>query len=140
MRLEGSELRVEHRRSLAVLALAMSVLRVLLPDGAVRAETRPPVEQGKIDWLLSQIQHSGGVFIRNGSEYSAEKAVGHLKSKLKRAGTRVQTARDFIKGIASRSETTGKPYEIRTRDGQQLLLEKWLREKLLTYEKESGPR
>ena len=104
------------------------------------AETRPAAEQAAIDWLISQVKDSKAVFLRNGVEYNGEKAAAHLKSKLFFAGKRVQTARQFIVGVASRSETSGKPYEIREKDGVQQPLEKWLLEKLATFEKEGAPR
>jgi len=107
---------------------------------AADAASRPPAEQAAIDWLISQVKSSDAVFIRNGVEYNGEKAAAHIKMKLSFAGKRVQTARDFIKGVASRSETSGKPYEIRPRDGKQQPLEKWLMEKLSIYEKEAGSR
>ncbi|HEX7253588.1 MAG TPA: DUF5329 family protein, partial [Thermoanaerobaculia bacterium] len=81
------------------------------------------------------VKGSDAVFIRNGSEYSGEKAAAHLKSKLLFAGKRVQTAREFIVGVASRSETSGQPYEIRTKDGVRRPLEKWLLERLAVFEK-----
>ena len=99
------------------------------------AATRPVAEQEAIDWLLSEVKGSDAVFIRNGSEYNGEKAAAHLKSKLFSAGKRVQTAREFIVGVASRSETSGKPYEIRSKDGARQPLEKWLLERLAVFEK-----
>jgi uncharacterized protein DUF5329 len=117
--------------SLAVLFLAAVV---------TFAAARPAAEQAAIDWLISQVKTSEAVFIRNGVEYNGEKAAAHLKSKLFLAGKRVQTARQFIVGIASRSETSGKPYEIRGKDGVQQPLEKWLLEKLAAFEKDSGSR
>jgi len=102
---------------------------------AARAATRPAPEQEAIDWLLSEVKGSDAVFIRNGSEYNGEKAAAHLKSKLFFAGKRVQTAREFIVGVASRSETSGKPYEIRSKDGARQPLEKWLLERLAVFEK-----
>jgi hypothetical protein len=100
-----------------------------------RAANRPPVEQTKIDWLLAEIGNSKATFIRNGQEYDAAKAVSHLKTKLLFAGKRVQTVRQFIVGVASHSEETGKPYEIRDSDGKQGKMEVWLLERLAVYEK-----
>ena len=105
------------------------------------AASRPENEQAKIDWLLREIGGSKAVFIRNGKEYEADKAVSHLKSKLFFAGSRVQTARQFITGVASHSEESGKPYEIRPPGGSQQKLEVWLLERLAVYEKgEKGER
>src|SRR5262249_11219448 len=83
------------------------------------AASRPAEEQSKIDWLLDQIGGSGAIFIRNGQEYEAKKAVSHLKQKLWFAGRRVQTARDFIAGCATHSEQSGKTYEIPSPTGSR---------------------
>ena len=99
------------------------------------AASRPAEEQSKIDWLLDQIGGSGAIFIRNGQEYEAKKAVSHLKQKLWFAGRRVQTARDFIAGCATHSEQSGKTYEIRFADGKQRRLAEWLNERLAELEK-----
>jgi uncharacterized protein DUF5329 len=129
------------RRGLNVEELGMRriapVIALLLFASALVAATRPPEEQVKIDWLLAEMRSSGAVFIRNGKEYDGEKAAAHVKSKLWWAGKRVQTVREFIVGVASHSEETGKPYEIRTKSGSQGPLEKWLLERLAVYEKGS---
>jgi uncharacterized protein DUF5329 len=111
------------------------ILVALFFAGSALATSRPAGEQAKIDWLLKEIGDSKAVFIRNGKEYEAEKAVSHLKTKLFFAGSRVQTARQFIVGVASHSEETGKPYEIRPPDGNQQKLETWLLDRLAVYEK-----
>jgi Family of unknown function (DUF5329) len=115
------------RRTVLVLIL------VLMAFPAIAA-TRPPEEQAGIDWLLDQISNSKATFIRNGKEYDAAKAVSHLKTKLMFAGKRVQTVRQFIIGVASHSEESGKPYEIRTTDGKQCPMATWLMERLAVFE------
>ena len=102
---------------------------------AAAADVRPAAEQAKIDDLLIGIQKSDAVFIRNGKEYDGEKAAAHLKTKLWWAGSRVQTARDFINGVATRSEESGKPYEIRFADGRSRPLAQWLLDRLAEREK-----
>jgi len=123
-----STLDLGRRLGFAVLVLFGTVLPAF---GA----SRPAAEQAKIDWLLMEIQNSKATFIRNGSEYDAVKAVSHLKTKLLFAGRRVQTVRQFIVGVASHSEETGKPYEIRQPDGKQGPMETWLLERLAVFEK-----
>src|SRR5207247_11386988 len=90
-----------------------SLLVLFLIPLAARGANRPEEEQNKVDWLLTEVANSKATFIRNGKEYEAARAVEHLKFKLLFAGRRVQTARQFIVGVASRSRETGKPYEIR---------------------------
>lgn len=116
----------------ALLALAVSVV----VSAAVTAATRPAAEQEKIDWLLAQIRTSDAVFIRNGAEYDGKKAASHISSKLWWAGSRVQTARDFITGCASHSEESGKPYEIRPKGAAEAKpLGGWLLDRLEEHEK-----
>src|SRR6266496_6695020 len=105
---------------------ATAAVILLLLVSAVLAATRPEEEQGKIDWLLAEIKNANAIFIRNGKEYNGEKAASHVKSKLWFAGKRVQTVQEFIVGVASFSEETGRPYEICRKDGTQEPLEKWL--------------
>jgi|GEM_PF-325720 hypothetical protein len=116
------------RQGFAVLVLFVTALPAF-------AASRPAAEQAKIDWLLAEIGNSKATFIRNGNEYDASKAVSHLKTKLLFAGRRVQTVRQFVVGVASHSEETGKPYEIRGQDGKQGPMETWLLERLAVYEK-----
>jgi hypothetical protein len=84
---------------------------------------------------MAEIGNSKATFIRNGKEYDASAAVSHLKTKLLFAGRRVQTARQFIVNVASRSSQSGNPYEIRLPDGKQQPMEVWLLERLAVYEK-----
>jgi len=110
------------------------VLILVLAAFLAGAASRPAEEQASIDWLLDQISNSKATFIRNGKEYDAAKAVSHLKTKLMFAGKRVQTVRQFIVGVASHSEESGKPYEIRTPDGKQGPMATWLMERLAIFE------
>jgi len=131
---EGRESRVESS-AIRVRRLLPLGLGALLAAAAVLAASRPEAEQTKIDWLLAEVGNSKAIFIRNGKEYDASRAVSHLKTKLLFAGKRVQNARQFIGGVASHSEETGKPYEIRLSDGTQKPMQVWLLERLAVYEK-----
>jgi len=114
---------------------ATAAVILLFLASALLAATRPEEEQEKIDWLLAEMKNTDAIFIRNGKEYSGDRAASHVKSKLWFAGKRVQTVREFIVGVASFSEETGRPYEICRKDGTQEPLEKWLLERLAVYEK-----
>lgn len=111
------------------------IAALLLPWPGLGAEPlRAAAEQAKIDFLLQEVKKSDDVFVRNGREYSGPRASGHLATKLRFAGKRVQTATDFILGIASKSEETGKLYEIRTREGHREPLRDWLLARLHLHE------
>lgn len=101
---------------------------------AAPAATRPAAEQKRIDFLLDAVRHAKAVFIRNDAEHPPEKAASHLKFKLFMAGERVQTARDFIEGVASHSEETGRPYLIRVAGGKPQPMKAWLYARLKEYE------
>jgi len=83
---------------------------------------------------------SDAVFIRNGSEYDGKKAAAHMKSKLSWAGSRVQTAHDFIAGCATKSESSGKPYLMRPKGSTAASpLADWLLARLAEHEKTPPP-
>ena len=76
-------------------------------------------EAKKIELLLAGIgTMENVVFIRNGKEYSSNKAADHLRLKWKKAGRHVKTAEGFIELCGSRSSISGKPYKIRFADGR----------------------
>ena len=137
----GKRANGEGRTAKAAWKQAQGVTAVLLFLGsAAVAAARPAAEQKRIDWLIEEVRHSKGVFIRNGGEYPAAKAVSHLKFKLLMAGKRVQTAKDFIEGVASHSEESGKPYQIRLPGGTARPMKDWLDERLAEYEKGAAAR
>jgi hypothetical protein len=129
------ESKVERRRSRVIRPLPLLCAALYFAASYSAGASRPAAEQAKIDWLLEEVRNSKATFIRNGVEYDASKAVSHLKTKLLFAGRRVQTVRQFIVGVASHSEETGKSYEIREPAGRREPMETWLLERLAVYEK-----
>lgn len=92
------------------------------------------VERRKIDYLIASIETlQGAQFIRNGKPYDAKVAADHLRLKLRSAGSRVQTADDFIRVCGSVSSVSGLPYQIRFADGQVISSETYLRQKLAEF-------
>lgn len=83
-------------------------------------QTKPLTETQKIEWLIAFIAKQEGTFIRNGSEYTPAQAAEHLRMKWKKAGDKISTAQDFIKHLASSSSVSGKPYQIKFKNGQVL--------------------
>jgi Family of unknown function (DUF5329) len=112
--------------------LVTSVVVLALFSGVVKAQDN--IENNKIDYLISSVENIKGVkFIRNGTEHDGKEAAEHLRSKLKSAGDKVQTADDFISLCASKSYISGKPYMIRSSDGKTINSEQYFREKLKEY-------
>lgn len=88
-------------------------------------------ERQKIEALLASLKDiSGAVFIRNGRNYDADKAIDHLKRKLTAAGSRVKTAEEFIACCASGSSISGEPYRIKFPDGRIVNSADYFRAKL----------
>jgi hypothetical protein len=115
---------------------AVGLAFTIASAASAKRPVRPVEEQTKIDFLVGEVRNSRAIFVRNGREYPASRAASHLSTKLKLAGRRVQNARQFVIGIASHSEETGKPYEIRWPDGRRQPLAEWLLARLELYEKE----
>ncbi len=94
------------------------------PEPATRPGAAPqtePSERDKIERLIDAIAAlENATFVRNEKEHSAREAADHLRRKLRRAGDRITTARQFIERIASRSSTSGEVYRIRFSGGREV--------------------
>ena len=119
---------------------AVAVLGALLVLAALTGASDPsPLEDARIEYLLTVVASlQDAQFIRNGKSSDSKAAVDHLRTKLRAAGSRVQTAEDFIRDCASKSSISGKPYEIRFADGTVLLAADFLRQKLLEFDARRG--
>lgn len=99
-------------------------------------QARDAKQQARIEHLISSVEAlNGAVFIRNGSEFDTKAAGEHLRMKLKKAGDKVQTAENFIDGIASKSSISGKPYQIRKPDGSVTETHTFFNAQLQAYDK-----
>lgn len=93
----------------------------------VLIQTAPQTEAQKIEALIQAVADlQDAVFIRNGTEHDPKAAADHLRLKWKNAGRRVKTAPEFIQYCATGSSLSGKPYEIRFKDGRTALSRDWL--------------
>jgi Family of unknown function (DUF5329) len=87
----------------------------------VQAQILPGSEKQKIEALIKQVANLKDVkFVRNGSAYNADSAAVFLRRKWEANASEVKTARDFIDKVASFSGTSGKPYLIRFKDGEEI--------------------
>ncbi len=102
-----------------------------MPRPPMKPSFAPLSEPVKIEALIISVEQlPGAVFIRNGSEYSADKAADHLRMKLRYAGKRIKTADDFITNLATGSSMSGQPYHIRFADGHTVESAVYFREQL----------
>jgi hypothetical protein len=79
----------------------------------------------EIQHLMAYIAGTQCRFIRNGKEYGPEEGRKHIQRKYEYARSRVKTAEDFIRDVASKSSMSGKPYKVRCND-QTMLCADWL--------------
>ena len=92
-------------------------------------------ESQKIEKLILFIANlPEATFIRNGEEHKAKDAAAHLRMKKEKAGNRIKTAKDFIEKAASKSSFSGKPYQIRWKNGKLQNIEEILMAELRKIE------
>ncbi|MCL2872257.1 MAG: DUF5329 domain-containing protein [Betaproteobacteria bacterium] len=89
-------------------------------------------EEEKITALIASVKDTpeGTQFVRNGKAYSVTEAIDHLNYKYARAKSKVKTAEDFIKYVASKSSMSGEDYLIRYPDGKTATAEAFFAERL----------
>jgi hypothetical protein len=76
-------------------------------------------EKQKIEYLIQSVEKlDGAKFYRNGEWHTPKEAADHLRLKLKNAGGKIKTARQFIDKIASESSFSGQAYKIKFKNGQ----------------------
>lgn len=109
------EVTIKNRGSFLPFRAILLMLLCLIP---LVTEAREAKETARIEHLISSLEKlTGAKFIRNGTEYDPDKASSHLRMKLEKAGDKIKTAENFIDGIAAKSSSSGKPYQIRKPDG-----------------------
>jgi len=118
------------RRALAILVAAV----VFALSNAAVADT---VEKAEIDHLLNFVATSSCTFVRNGTEYPPDKARDHLASKYQFAGSKITTAEQFIKYLATESSMSGELYHVKCK-GVDKLSGVWLSEELTRFRKASA--
>lgn len=106
-----------------LLALAITFIQGSLQTAAAQSATdrsevtETMTEDEKVQRLIDYIRTlEGATFIRDNSEFTPEKAAGHLSSKWQKHAEKVKTAEGFVMKLASES-SSGTPYSIRFSDG-----------------------
>ena len=105
-------------RSSLTSALRRTAARALLgcavsfAAGALHA-TPDARSAAEIDALLAFVAASECTFIRSGKEYDGAEARKHLAMKYRYARSRIQSADQFIRDVASASSMSGDPYQVR---------------------------
>lgn len=119
------------RRTLLV---GFAAIAFALPQASFAGDTS---SKDEIDHLLNFVAASSCTFIRNGTEYPSDKARDHLASKYQFAASRITTAEEFIRYLATESSMSGEPYHVRC-GKTEALSGVWLTTELTRYRKESA--
>lgn len=111
------------------------VLPLLLGQTIGFAETGAESEnlEKAINYLLSFVEQSDCIFIRNNREYPASQAVGHMQRKYDYFKSKIKSPEDFIRLTATKSLMSGQPYMVKTKAGILMTSETWLLNALKTY-------
>ncbi|MCA8941661.1 MAG: DUF5329 family protein [Planctomycetes bacterium] len=118
------------RRSGSEFTLGLVKLRNrLFGDDLAEFELGPAdrVTSTQIESMLERLAESRLTFVRNGEEFSGERAAAHLRAKLAVANPPVRTANEFLERIATRSASTGRPYTVKIGSDTSTPLARWLR-------------
>jgi hypothetical protein len=113
--------------------VASAAIALTLSQAGLAADT----SKDEIDHLLNFVASSSCTFIRNGTEYPSDKARDHLASKYQFAGSRITTADEFIRYLATESSMSGEPYHVRC-GKTEALSGVWLTTELTRYRKETA--
>jgi len=118
------------RQACAVVAASLALTLCNVAQAQATSNT-------EIEHLLKFVAASSCTFVRNGTEYPADKARDHLASKYQFAGSRISTADDFIKYLATESSMSGEKYHVKCA-GVDKPSGLWLSEELKRYRKASA--
>ncbi|MDW7773030.1 MAG: DUF5329 domain-containing protein [Desulfobulbaceae bacterium] len=87
---------------------------------------------GEISHLLSFIEQSECIFIRNGKEYNARKAKKHIEKKYDHLRHKISSAEEFILFSASRSSISNEPYSVIC-NNREMKTADWLKTELANF-------
>ena len=102
---------------------------LFLPSAASTDDALLPT----INHLLTYVEESNCVFIRNGKEYNSKDAAKHIKRKYDSLMFDIKTPEEFIELAASKSTLNGQPYFVRCVDHSPEPSADWLRKELSNY-------
>jgi len=108
------------------------LVNILIGDDHAEFVVQPAAafQPDRIGLLLTAVQQSQDIFLREGREYTGAEATKFLVAKLAAQRATNPTVDDFVDRLASQSSRTGDPYQVRRHDGETVTMRDWLRAEL----------
>ena len=88
-----------------------------------------------INHLLTYVEESNCVFIRNGKEYNSKEAAKHIRTKYDSFMISIKTPEEFIEKAASKSIISSQLYWVQCADHSPIPTAEWLTQELSNYRK-----
>ena len=96
-------------------------------------------ENRAITYLLEYIASSDCTFVINSQRYNGVNTAQQMLSKYRRDRSHVPTGEEFIRRVASRSDTTDTPYMVNCQDSEPETTARWLHRALANFHNQSDP-
>jgi hypothetical protein len=113
-------------------------IALLLGAAMLPALAASPPTAKTIEHLITFIQNSGCVFVRNGIKHDARQAADHIRKKYGYGKDKIETPEQFIEYAATRSSVSGKPYLVKCGNDDAQASADWLRKELFRYKEKTS--
>jgi len=122
-------------KSQKIILLTCLLVAGMLPRFAAAAAQQENLGE-TINYLMSYVENSNLIFIRNSREHTPVEAAAHMRRKYNYFKDEIKTPEDFVRLCASKSLRTGRPYMLRLADGNLMRCDQWLLAALSRYRRE----
>ena len=96
----------------------------------------PANQVREVNHLLTFVKDSGCIINRNGTDYPAEKGIGHIERKYDYFRDDIKSTEDFIEYSATKSTMSGDYYTVRCPGGKAMKTQDWLMTELKRFRAE----
>jgi hypothetical protein len=117
--------------------IRIGLLVVLLAVFRPLAAGVPPDQLAEIEHLISYLETSGCVMIRNGKSHSGEEGAKHVRRKYEHFRKKLNSTEQFIELSASGSSISGRKYTVECPGESAITSQEWLLSELARYRQAS---
>lgn len=109
------------------------LITTLLLTASDLAADVPPAQSSEVDHLISYLENSGCVMIRNGKEYEGSEGADHVRRKYDHFRDEIDSTESFIEYSATKSLFSGRQYQVRCPGEESVSSSDWLMAELERY-------